>query len=99
MPLPNHPAILPNPQPPVQVHGLSEQVATVVKQDAQSYEHPGDQEVLMTIPNPRYPGSPASSAEERSAAGFPDIALTLSDLKARPDLLRTLLLDQSPPSQ
>lgn len=75
---------------------MSAQAAEVVTQDAAAYNHDAGREVIMTIPNPRYPGSDAASSEERLAAGYPDIELTVSDLKARPDLLRQLLLEQSP---
>lgn len=49
-----------------------------------------DQQVILSIPNPNWDGSPAASPDERASAGFPDIELTLADLKARPDLVAQL---------
>ncbi len=43
--------------------------------------------VVMTVPNPNYPGSPAASTEERKAAGYPDIEITLDDIRSKQDII------------
>ena len=58
-----------------------------------------DQAPIFVIPNPRYPGNvAASSPEERRAAGYEDLPITLDDLRsASPDLLAQLVsIRQSP---
>lgn len=55
-----------------------------------------DSPVVLTIPNPHFPGSQAASPEERKAAGFPDIEITLDDLRSRPDLLAQIANPSTP---
>lgn len=55
---------------------------------------------VFTVPNPRYDGSPSASTEERTQAGYPDIEVTVDDLRSNPDLVKELLLRRgiTPPS-
>lgn len=46
-------------------------------------------DVLFTVPNPGYPGSPAASTEERAASGYPDVEITVDDLRNNAELLAT----------
>lgn len=78
---------------------LSPTVKQVIAASERTVEQatPSSDAPVITIPNPRYPGSPAASSEERRAAGYPDITLTVDDLRARPDLLAQLATEPLPP--
>jgi hypothetical protein len=72
---------------------LSPRVAQVIADDERSTTLPSAHEdtPVMTVPNPRYPGSAAASPEERATAGFPDLVVTLGDLKSNVDLVSELV--------
>lgn len=53
-----------------------------------------DESPLLQVPNPNYPGSVAASAEERRAAGYPDILITMDDLKTNALLVAQLISNQ-----
>jgi hypothetical protein len=79
---------------PSEIQALSDATRTALRglEDSTSTTtSPRNRQVILSIPNPRWDGSPAASPEERTQAGFPDIELTLEDLRARPDLLAQLV--------
>jgi hypothetical protein len=69
-------------------------LAKTVHSDAASTTlDPIDMQPVAYVPHPRYPGSPGASKEERTAAGYPDIALTLDDLRsADPALIEQIIV-------
>jgi len=72
---------------------LSPSVRKTITDDINSRSRPPahDTSPLITIPNPNCPLSPAASQEERAAAWYPDIEITLEDLRsAPPELLNAL---------
>jgi hypothetical protein len=64
---------------------------TITDDIATRTQAPHEDAPLITIPNPQCPLSPAASRAERTAAGYPDIEITLDDLRtADPTLLNQL---------
>lgn len=72
--------------------GLTENARRVLTESSRTIENPRHEDSpLLTVPNPRYPGSPGASAEERRAAGYPDLVITLEDLKSNRELVAEII--------
>jgi hypothetical protein len=81
--------------------GLTRTAREVIQADAHTTATPStrhEDQVIMRLPNPRYPGSPAATEEERRTAGYPDLEITLSDLRTNKDEVAELIAQHRPTS-
>lgn len=81
--------------PGIQAHPRLKQVIKDHEATLERRNDPGseDSPAVMYAPNPNYPGSPAASAEERAAAGWPDVQITLEDIKSLPEEVARLIAE------
>jgi hypothetical protein len=74
--------------------GIGQSARNAIQADEMTKQLPQhDDTVVLTLPNPRYPGSPAASAEERRTAGYPDLEITLSDLRSNKDEVARIIAE------
>lgn len=74
--------------------GLTQHAREVIEADQATTATPPSQHedtVIMRLPNPRYPGSPAATEEERTAAGYADLEITLADLRTNADTVADII--------